>query len=144
MNPTMVVAVIGVLTVGMGLFGLASPDFVMHRVVGFAVDPAFSEFFVRGEARAVYGGLFTVIGLHTVWGALDLEAHRGSVVLIGTLWLGLCIGRLISIAIDGSPGALGWFSVAFEAVLGGALIACALTGRRRVEAPYGAASATAG
>lgn len=144
MNPSMVVAIIGVLTVVLGLGGLVSPEFVMHSVVGFAVDPAFSENFVRGEARAVYGGLFSVIGLHTLWGAMHLQAHRQRVLLVGSLWLGLGIGRLIGIAVDGGPGALGWFSVAFEAAIGGTLLACAFTAGRRVEIGHGATSAAAG
>ena len=144
MNPSMIVAIIGVVSVLLGLGGLASPHLVMHRVVGFAVDPGFSEYFVRGEVRAVYGGLFTMIGLHTLWGAMDLQAHRQRIFLVGTLWLGLCVGRLISIAVDGSPGALGWFSVAFEAVIGGALLACAFAGPRRAEVRAAATGAVPG
>jgi hypothetical protein len=126
MNPSMIVAVIGAVTTLLGVGGLVSPEFVMHRVVGFTVDPAFAENFVHGEVRAVYGGLFTVMGLQTLWGAMDLPVRRHRVLLLGTLWLGLCAGRLLGIAVTDGPGALGWLSVAFEAVIGGALSACAM------------------
>src|SRR6185436_14225034 len=127
MNARLIVAVVGAVTVLLGLGGVVAPAFVMQRVVGFAVDPGFSANFVHGEARAVYGGMFTVLGLQTLWAAIDPRAHRQRLLAVASLWLGLCVGRLIGIAIDGSPGALGWFSVAFEATFGGALLACAFS-----------------
>jgi len=125
MNPRIVVLVIGILSTVLGIGGLISPTFVMERVVGFAVDPSFSENFVRGEVRAVYGGLFTTIAVATLLATTDVHAHRGRVMLIGCLWLGLCGGRLIGVVADGSPGLLGWLSVAFELVIGGLLVASA-------------------
>jgi hypothetical protein len=126
MNPRVVTAVIGVLTTVLGIGGLISPQLVMERVVGFAVDPSFSENFVRGEVRAVYGGLFTVMGVATLLGAMDLAAHRGRVLWLGLLWLGLCGGRLVSVAVDGPAGLWGWMSVAFELIVGGLLVASSM------------------
>jgi hypothetical protein len=141
MNPRIVTAAIGVMTTILGIGGLVSPTLVMERVVGFAVDPSFSENFVRGEVRAVYGGLFTVIGVITLLAAMDVAAHRGRILLVGCLWLGLCGGRLVSVAADGGPGTLGWLSVAFELIVGGLLVASAsmapaqeAAGARRQEA----------
>jgi Domain of unknown function (DUF4345) len=125
MNPRIVVLVIGIVSTVLGVGGLISPTLVMERVVGFAVDPAFSENFVRGEVRAVYGGMFTVLGVATLLAAMDVYAQRARVLLIGFLWLGLCGGRLIGVAVEGSPGLLGWFSVAFELIIGGLLVASA-------------------
>ena len=129
MNPRIVTLVIGIVSTVLGTGGLISPTLVMERVVGFAVDPAFSENFVRGEVRAVYGGMFTVLGVATLLAARDVYEHRGRVLLIGLLWLGLCGGRLISVVVDGSPGLLGWFSVAFELTIGGLLVASAMMAR---------------
>jgi len=125
MNPRIVTLVIGIASTIFGIGGLISPAFVMERVVGFAVDPAFSENFVRGEVRAVYGGMFTVVGIATLLAAMDVYAHRARILLIGFLWLGLCGGRLIGAVVEGSPGLFGWFSAAFELVVGGLLVASA-------------------
>lgn len=129
MNPRIVTLVIGIVSTVFGIGGLISPTFVMERVVGFAVDPAFSENFVRGEVRAVYGGMFTVLGVATLLAAMDVYAHRARILLIGLLWLGLCGGRLISVVVDGSPGLFGWLSAAFELVVGGLLVASATMAR---------------
>jgi hypothetical protein len=129
MNPRIVTLVIGVVSTVLGIGGLISPSFVMERVVGFAVDPAFSENFVRGEVRAVYGGMFTVLGVATLLTAMDVYTHRARLLLIGFLWLGLCGGRLVGVVVEGSPGVLGWFSVAFELIIGGLLVASATMAR---------------
>lgn len=126
MNPRIVILVIGVITTVLGFGGLISPTFVMERVLGFGIDPSFSENFVRGEVRAVYGGMFTVLGVATLLATTDVYEHRGRVLLIGFLWLGLCGGRLISAMVDGSPGLLGGLSVAFELVIGGLLVFSAM------------------
>jgi hypothetical protein len=134
MNARLIVMILGTVTVLLGLGGVVAPQFVMQRVVGFAVDPGFSANFVHGEVRAVYGGMFAVLGLQTLWAAIDPHAHRQRLLVVASLWIGLCVGRLISITIDGSPGALGWFSVAFEAVFGAALLACAFSPERSAAA----------
>ena len=140
MNPRIVTAAIGVLTTILGIGGLISPQLVMERVVGFAVDPSFSENFVHGEVRAVYGGMFTMLGIATVWAAVDLATHRGLVFWIGLLWLGLCGGRLVSVAVDGPAGLWGWMSAAFELTIGGLLVASSMMGGRS-SAPVASSSA---
>lgn len=126
MNPRIITLVIGIVSTIFGIGGLISPTFVMERVVGFAVDPAFSENFVRGEVRAVYGGMFTVLGVATLLAATDVYSQRARIRLIGFLWLGLCGGRLLGAVVEGSPGLLGWFSAAFELIVGGLLVASAM------------------
>lgn len=123
MNPRVTTSVIGVLTTVMGMLALVYPEMVMRQVTGFAVDPGFSANFVLGEVRAAYGGIFTVLGIYTILGAMDPATNRGRILMIGLLWLGACLGRLYGVVIDGSPGWWGWLSAAFEAVLGGLLIA---------------------
>jgi hypothetical protein len=123
MNPRITTTAIGVLTTIMGVVALTYPELVMHHVLGFAVDQAYPVNFVRGEVRAAYGGIFTVIGIYTVLAAMDPATNRGRILMIGLIWLGACLGRLYGVVIDGTPGAWGWVSATFEAVIGGMLIA---------------------
>ena len=123
MNPRVTTTVIGVLTTIMGVLALTYPELVMRHVLGFAVDPTYTANFVRGEVRAAYGGIFTVLGIYTVLAAMDPATNRGRILMIGLLWIGACLGRLYGVVVDGSPGAWGWVSAIFEAVVGGMLIA---------------------
>ena len=123
MNPRVTTSVIGVLTIVMGMLALVYPDMVMRQVTGFAVDPRFPENFVRGEVRAAYGGIFTVLGIYTVLAAMDPANNRGRILMIGLVWVGACLGRLYGVVIDGNPGWWGWASAAFELVVGGMLVA---------------------
>lgn len=139
MNPRLTTSVIGVLTTIMGVVALVYPELVMQRVLGFAVDPQFTGAFVRGEVRAAYGGIFTVMGIYTVLAAMDPATNRGRILMIGLLWIGACLGRLYGVAADGSPGAWGWLSAAFEAVVGGMLVAAS---QMTPEAPVATTRAT--
>jgi hypothetical protein len=123
MNPRITTIVIGVLTIVMGVLALMNPALVMRHVLGFAVDPAYTANFVYGEVRAAYGGIFTVLGVYTVLAAMDPATNRGRILMIGLMWLGACLGRLYGVVVDGPPGAWGWVSAGFEAVVGGMLIA---------------------
>lgn len=123
MNPRVTTIVIGVLTTVMGVFALLYPEMVMNRITGFAVAQSFSANFVHGELRATYGGIFTVLGIYTILGALDPATNRGRILMIGLVWLGICLGRLYGVAADGNPGWWGWLFAVFEAGVGGLLIA---------------------
>ena len=122
MNPRTTTTVIGLITLVLGVLALFYPELVMSRVLGFAVRDSFSANFVRGEVRAVYGGLFTVLGTFTVLAAMDLAASRSRLVFIATLWLGLCGGRMFGVFAEGNPGLYGWLSLAFEGIVGGLLL----------------------
>jgi hypothetical protein len=123
MNPRITTSVIGVLTTVMGALALLYPQMVMSQVLGFAVDPAYPTNFVLGEVRAAYGGIFTVIGIYTVLAAMDPVTNRSRILMIGLLWIGACLGRIYGVVVDGSPGWWGWLSAAFEALMGGMLLA---------------------
>ena len=72
-------AFIGLVTVAMGVIGLSYPLHVMEWV-GFAplmTKPNAGTV----EARAVYGGLFVVLGIFTLWAAIDPPAHRRDLLL---------------------------------------------------------------
>ncbi|HXJ37385.1 MAG TPA: DUF4345 domain-containing protein [Candidatus Eisenbacteria bacterium] len=121
MNPRVVAGVLGAITVAMGLGGLASPERAM-TFVGFAPLVPTQPAPALSEARAVYGGLFTVLGAFTLWGAIDPPGKRSALLMAGLLWLGLCAGRTLGISIDGNPGVMGWVGLVWEAAFGTALV----------------------
>jgi hypothetical protein len=120
-NPRVVAGALGAITLLMGLAGLASPERTL-ALVGLAplipTEPALAY----GEARAVYGGLFSVLGAFTLWGAIDPPGKRAALLMAGLLWLGLCAGRLLGVSVDGNPGVFGWLGVVWEATFGGLLV----------------------
>ncbi len=122
MNPRVTTIVLGAIIFALGLVALMFPQFAMERILGFAVAPSHAENAVLGEVRATYGGLFVVMGLFTLLAALDPHQHRSRLQMIGFLWLGASLGRLTGAYVDGNPGLTGWVGVAFEALMGLALI----------------------
>jgi hypothetical protein len=127
MNPRVWTTIAGLVMLILGALALFYPEFVMAHVLGFDVDPSHTANFVRGEVRAVYGGLFVVAGTATVLAAMDPAANRARILFVGLLWLGTCGGRLFGVFADGDPGVWGWLSVVFELVMGGALVTVAQT-----------------
>jgi Domain of unknown function (DUF4345) len=133
MNGRVVTAAIGVLTVAFGLAGLTYPLHVMDWV-------GFSPLMTKPnagtvEARAVYGGLFLVLGVFTLWAATSPRAHRGELLLIACLWLGLFGGRMVGVSIDGSPGLLNTLGALFELVVGCLLLAAPFLNGREEASP---------
>jgi uncharacterized protein DUF4345 len=122
MNPRITTSIVGTLILFLGLAGLVYPELVMAHLLGYAVDPSHSHNAVLGEVRATYGGLFVVMGVYTLLSAADPAANRGRLLFIGLLWLGACAGRLVGVYLDGDPGLTGWVGVAFEVIVGGALV----------------------
>jgi hypothetical protein len=125
MTSRTIAAVLGTITLVMGLLGLASPQQVMAFLEFAPLTPS-QPVAAWCEARAVYGGLFTVLGVCTLWGAVDPAGKRPVLLMAGLLWLGLCAGRSLGIAVDGSPGVMGWLAVAWEAGFGSALVWAAI------------------
>jgi drug/metabolite transporter superfamily protein YnfA len=125
MNPRMTAAVVGVVTVVLGLVGLLYPAQVMG-LLGFTIVNASQSAAALGEVRATYGGLFVVLGVYTLLAAMRSTVARASPMLIGLLWLGMCAGRLLGASIDGNPGLFGWVYAAIELLMGGSLVASAL------------------
>ncbi|TMA95304.1 MAG: DUF4345 domain-containing protein [Deltaproteobacteria bacterium] len=140
MTPRTTTIVVAFVILLLGTAGLIYPERVLG-VVGLAIQNPSHTAAAMGEVRATYGGLFLVMGLAALLGALDPVAHRAPLRLIGLLWLGACAGRLLGVYLDGSPGLPGWAAVAFELLVGGALLVAA--GRAPVvlhEAPVAAAA----
>jgi len=123
MNPRIITILLGSVILSLGLVGLLFPQFTMDRILGFAVAPSHAANAVLGEVRATYGGLFVVMGLFTLFGALEPRANRARLQMIGFLWIGAALGRLVGAYIDGDPGVMGWVGVAFEGVIGLGLFA---------------------
>jgi hypothetical protein len=121
MNSRVVAGTIGVITLALGLYGLVSPASVLD-FVGFAPQNPTQPALAHGEARAVYGGLFTVLGAFTLWGAIDPPGKRAALLMAGLLWLGLFAGRMLGMSIDGNPGAMGWLGLVWELAFGTALV----------------------
>ena len=121
MNARVIVGVVGVVTLLLGLGGLLRPERVMN-VVGYAVASDASATLVRGEVRAVYGGLMIAAGVLTLLAAPAPRANQGKLMLLGLLWVGAGFGRLFGVFVDGNPGVFGWFSVLLELGGGTALL----------------------
>ena len=138
MNARIVVGVVGAITQLLGLGGLFRPEWVMN-FVGYAVASNAPTTLVRGEVRAVYGGMLIVGAVFTLLSAPDPREHQGRLLLLGFLWLGAAAGRLLGVFVDGSPGIFGWLSLALELSGGGALIvASQAAGRASIpSAPAG-------
>lgn len=134
MNPRVTTIIIGLLTLAFGLAGLLYPDRVMG-LLGFTVLNASHAAAAYGEIRAMYGGLFTVIGVFTLLAGIDPAAHRARILFVGLLYFGLCGGRLVGTYVDGNPGVPGWLAVALELTLGSALVAASWAARPVVAQP---------
>ena len=130
-----VAGIVGPSRILLGLYGLASPGRRprLRRLLARRRPP--SRALAYGEARAIYGGLFAVLG-----GLHALGRHRpggqavAPLLMAGLIWLGICAGRLLGVSIDGNPGVFGWFGVVGEAALGMALVSAATL---RVRLPAG-------
>jgi hypothetical protein len=133
MNGRGVAVFLGLLTLGLGILGLWYPLVVMEWV-GFAPLPTKPSAGTI-ETRAVYGGLFSVLGLFTLWSATSPRKHRGELLLIACLWLGLFGGRMLGVSIEGNPGMLNTIGAVFEVVVGCLLLAVPFLDGRGAQAP---------
>ena len=121
MNARIVVAVVGAVTLLLGIGGLVYPESVM-RFVGYGYQSPPNVAGTLGEVRAVYGGMLIVAAVFTLLAVPDPRAHQGRLLLLGLLWIGTGSGRLLGVFTDGNPGIIGWLSVVAELGGGGALI----------------------
>jgi hypothetical protein len=117
----LVIAAVGAFMVGNAI-GLVNPTFIL-RFIGFSLSQPAAAYQL-GEVRAVYGGLFAVVGVFTLLSAIDPVASASRLVLLAWCWLGLGGGRLLGAVLDGDPGPRGWMFIAVELVAGALLLAC--------------------
>ncbi|MEM7245900.1 MAG: DUF4345 family protein [Acidobacteriota bacterium] len=104
------VVLLSVINVGFGLLGLVSPKRVGELVDLSPLNPS-----AHGELRAVFGGLLVALGVITVR-ALQ-QGDAGVLQAVGWGFLGLAVGRLISLALDGVTTYTG-LALVFEAAAG--------------------------
>jgi len=140
MNARVIVAVVGVVTLLLGIAGLVYPEEVM-RFVGYAYPNPPNLPGTRGEVRALYGGLMIAAGVLTLLAVPSPQANQGRLLLLGLLWLGAGGGRVFGVFMDGNPGLIGWLSVVAELGGGGALLFASQFAARSVPTAPGGSEA---
>jgi len=110
---------LGLLTVLFGVGALVFPQRVMDYA-GFAVSSTASVAHATGEVRAVFGGLFVVLGAWILLAAL--REWRLVLGVCGSLFLGAAAGRLVGVYVEGVPGVGGWTGLLLEIGFGGGLL----------------------
>ena len=130
MSTRFVTGLAGLFFLALGIGGLVNPRWVMD-FVGYSSTAATP--LALGEVRAVYGGLFAVMGLFTIVAATNPPGNRGALLLIGLLWFGVCGGRLAGAYLDGDPGLPGWIAAGVEFLLGVVMTSVALSAKAKPE-----------
>lgn len=105
--------VILLLTIFLGGFGLIAPRWTM-KLLNLAPEGGKQGF---SEVRAVNGAMFVGLGL------AGLLLPSPAAAAVGCGYLAAAIGRLTSIALDGSGTGMIWRFALFEALFGIGLIA---------------------
>ncbi|MEL6241220.1 MAG: DUF4345 family protein [Pseudomonadota bacterium] len=101
------------LTIGFGLFGFVAPRFTAAVLDLETTDSTMG----LSEVRASVGGLFVIAGLAALW----LNAPS-AYVMLGFVYAGAALGRLVSIAFDRPPFAKAVIYGGIEALLAAWLI----------------------
>lgn len=126
-TPILIAGIAATLGALMGLASLFRPDWAASAV---RLAPAGDKPGGWAEFRALYGGGFLLAhGSVLLTMAMMTQAGRGSVVAagfaIGALWLGMAIGRSVSVLVDAKAHRtrtpFNIFSIGFEIVMGLAL-----------------------
>ncbi len=81
----------------LGLYGLYSPDSIA-ALAGLEVTTAGG----RGEMRAVFGGLIIAMGVGILRGSMGGPTGRQWLWAVGTAYVGLAAGRVVSLGMDGA------------------------------------------
>lgn len=126
MNARLVTAVVGTLTLLFGIAGLFYPAIVMSFANLSPVTESMRAS-ALGEIRAIYGGTFTVLGAFTLRCATNPGLHRGMLLMIAVVWLGIFGGRMVGVVIDGNPGLIAWVGGTLEVLAGGLLLAASMS-----------------
>lgn len=98
------IALNGLIALGFGVFGLVSPQGIADTV---SLEP--QNAFGFGEIRALYGGMWTAMGLLLLGSLRSLAAqpigpHAERVRTIGLCWVGLPLGRGLGAVLQGTEG----------------------------------------
>ncbi len=122
--PRTVLAVGGIILLGIGVSSLISPQGILAPVGIHLSTPS-----ALNEIRASYGGMHIGVAGVILSGAAVSAMRRWALLLLATFMAGLAGGRLVSIAVDGFPGLFVCQLLVIEAVLA-ALAAWALRNNR--------------
>lgn len=122
MNGRIVGGLVGLGILAFGLMGLFYPVQTMS-FAGFSPASESMRAQAYGETRAIYGGVFTVLGVFAIFAASNPITHRRLLLLIAMVFYGVLIGRMVGISIDGNPGVFGWAGAALEVTTGSLLLA---------------------
>lgn len=101
------------LTLVLGLLGLLNPILTL-RLIGLEV----AEPRGLGEARALYGAMFLMMGGFMLWALSTRPRARGVLRFAASLWLASALGRLLSLILDGPLSLGGILLLAFDLVVG--------------------------
>jgi hypothetical protein len=110
--PPAMLTVGGTILLGIGVFGLVSPQGILAPV-GIHLDGASA----LNEIRASYGGMHVGVAGVILWGAAVPAMRRWALLLMAAFMAGLAGGRLVGIAVDGFPGLFVCQLLVIEAVL---------------------------
>jgi hypothetical protein len=89
---TMLLALMSLLFLGMGIFGLALPN---RLIEPFGIELRTPE--ARAEVRAVYGGFGVAVAVLLALAAADIGALRkGAALAIAAALLGMAFGRVVA------------------------------------------------
>lgn len=97
MGPKAILAVVALVHIGFGLWGMSAPDRVAAM---FELQPLTSG--ALGEIRAVYGGLVVALGVAIGRGAFGGTGARPWLMVAALAYAGLVAGRIVSLALDGA------------------------------------------
>ena len=111
MSGRLILSVLGVACLGFGAFGLFLPDRLADFVGLMPTTPL-----AWSELRTLYGGLWGFMGL-VILGGLRSEHGRLRIRGIGLAWVGLLVGRGVSLGLDGLGDWKIWVFFAVEAVM---------------------------
>ncbi|KAA3612936.1 MAG: DUF4345 domain-containing protein [Planctomycetota bacterium] len=125
MDGKLLLRIAGGATLGFGLLAIFFPSFMVDYA-DFNTTAAQSY----SEIRAIFGGLFIVLGAAVLAGP-GSPARKARIKLVGMVFLGCIAGRVIGMIFDGPFHLTPWVGLLLE----GAAAWCIFAGLRRVERP---------
>ena len=99
----------------MGFLGLVNPEWSKNLV---RLQPSPEKPGGYAEFRASYGGLFLLTHLAVIVSFLAGNGFMGATFAVAMLWIGLAIGRTLSMALDDTRTGYNVFGTGFELALG--------------------------